>query len=335
MVTSTASRQPRILRMGHPLAFAAFLRQVGAPVDKYFRRAGLPTLCENPNAFVPLHKAWAFMNEAAQSVDPSLGWHVGRFVGQQNLNGDLLQKLKNAPSLFNAIQLLIRLSSVEASHVHLGIIERPNHILLFTHYPSMKGEAGYTSSQSYQIGAILGVIRQFIGESWIPDEIGVEFPVVPDIAKEFLPSSRVLARQKAGYIAIPRSYLHLPPPSRAVRSEGSGEQLPSSTELDYPDTLRALLKPYLSEGYPSASLAASLIDTSIRTLARRLSDSGTTYRQLVDNLRFDEAKNLLKNTNAQIIDVAGAVGFDDPAHFARMFRRIGGISPHEFRKIIH
>ena len=31
-------------------------------------------------------------------------------------------------------------------------------------------------------------------------------------------------------------------------------------------------------------------------------------------------------------DVGIATGFSDPTHFARMFRRIGGLSPLEFRK---
>ena len=271
------------------------------------------------------------MNTAAQSEDPGLGWHVGRFVGEHNLNRALLGKLEHAPTLFQALQRLVRLSSAEASHLQLGIRERRDHIIFFTHYPDMKGVPGYASSQSYQLGAILGVIRHFTGENWMPDEIGVEYPVVPAVAEEFFPGSRILARQQVGYIAIPRSCLHLAPP-RYDSEEGGEDSLFLTKRFDYIDTLCALLKPYLSEGYPSASLAASLIDTSVRTLARRLSASGLTYRAVVDEVRFDEAKKLLENTSAQIIDVADAVGFEDPAHFARMFRRVGGLSPREFRK---
>ena len=74
--------------------------------------------------------------------------------------------------------------------------------------------------------------------------------------------------------------------------------------------------------------------TSSRTMKRRLAVSGTTYRAVVDELRFNEAKELLANTSARVIDVASAVGFDDPSHFARMFRRVGGLSPREFRKTL-
>jgi AraC-like DNA-binding protein len=106
-------------------------------------------------------------------------------------------------------------------------------------------------------------------------------------------------------------------------------------EFDYADALGALLKPYLPGGYPSARLAASLMDTSERTLARRLRGCGVTYRAMVDQVRFSEARKLLQDTDLRITDVAIAVGFDDTSNFARMFRRIGGLSPRQFRKAGH
>jgi len=164
----------------------------------------------------------------------------------------------------------------------------------------------------------------------MPDEIGIEHPIVPAIAKKLFPGSRISARQRVGYIAIPRSCLHLAPP-RDDSEEGGKDSLIASESFNYVDTLRVMLKPHLTDFRVSAPLAASLMDTSLRTLKRRLSASGTSYRMVVDELRFNEAKKLLENANARIIDVASAVGFDDPAHFARMFRRVGGLSPREFR----
>lgn len=98
------------------------------------------------------------------------------------------------------------------------------------------------------------------------------------------------------------------------------------------DTLSALLEPHLSEGYPSENLAASLMGTSVRTLARRLSESGVRYQDVVDNLRYKRAVNLLSNSDRRIINVASAVGFSDLGNFSRMFRRVGGIPPREFRQ---
>ena len=103
-------------------------------------------------------------------------------------------------------------------------------------------------------------------------------------------------------------------------------------EYDYADTLRELLKPHLAQGYPTTRLAAALMDTSLRTLARRLSECGVSYRTLIDELRFDSARELLRHPGTRISDVADATGFEDPTHFTRMFRRVGGLTPGQMRK---
>ena len=75
------------------------------------------------------------------------------------------------------------------------------------------------------------------------------------------------------------------------------------------------------------------MNTSERTLARRLSAHGLTYGALVDDVRFTAAKKFLQRPGARVGEVANAVGFDHQGHFTRMFRRIGGLSPRQFQKL--
>ena len=105
-------------------------------------------------------------------------------------------------------------------------------------------------------------------------------------------------------------------------------------DLDYPDRLRAVLRSYLSERYLTEQIAANLMETSVRTLTRRLSEHNVRYGALIDELRFTTAKEQLRDTDQRIMDIAQSVGFEDQAHFTRMFRRIGGLSPREFRRAV-
>ena len=321
---------PPILRLGHVLAFSAFLKHIGAPTERKLRRQGLAVYCDDPDQFVPVCKAWSFFHASAQSEEPMLGWHVGRYVGDHNLNRHLLQRLETAPTLYLALKWLIDFASSEASHVHLGVIERRSDILFFTHYPAMKGRPGYTASQTYQLGLIIGLIRHFLGPNWVPEEIGIEYPEVPKVVEELYPGARVMPRQEFGYLAVPRSSLHVavvaaPPAGRVEYSPVLMKN------FDYAETLATLLHAYLPGGYPPARLAASLLETSVTTMGRRLSECGTSYRSLVDRARFTAAKELLQGTDMRITDVSLAIGFDDSSNFARMFRRIGGLSPRQFR----
>jgi len=62
-----------IIRLAHPLAVASYLQHMGAPEARYLRKQGLPTLCEDPNVFVSIHKTWLFFADAAAREDQWLG----------------------------------------------------------------------------------------------------------------------------------------------------------------------------------------------------------------------------------------------------------------------
>ena len=333
MGTATRPSTTPLIRLGHPQAFAAFLQEIGTPTDRLFRRVGLPVYCDDPTEFVPLRHAWSLFDAAARLEDPQIGWHVGRFYGDKKLSAPFLRKLETAPTLYQALKRLVRMISAEASHLQLGILERRDDILFHTQYSTIKDWPGYEGSQAYQLEVYLDLIRHFVGKHWVPTEIGIETATVAPIVEAHFPGSRIRTNQRVGYIAVPRSCLHM-----AARNSGSDvaseDTVVLARQFDYVDTLRALLRAYLSDGYPSAQKVASLMGTSVRTLARRLSDHGLTYRALVDEVRLEAAKDLLVDTDARIGDVARSVGFDDPAHFSRMFRRIGGLSPREFRTAV-
>lgn len=327
MATPGNTGTPPIIRMAHPLAFAAFMRHIGAPVERHLRRQGLPTLCNDPSDFVPLRRAWSFFDATAQAEDPMLGWHVGRYVGDHNLNDKLLHQLESKPSLYQALQHLVRMISSEASHLQIGILERDRDILFYTHYPGRRAEPGYMTSQAYQLGVYLDFMRHFLGRHWVPPEMGIEYPTVPPVAESHFPGSRILASQEMGYIAVPRSCLHM-----RVENTGGAKQndLILAKDFDWVKTLRTLLKSYMADGYVTKQSSASLLGTSVRTLTRRLSEQGLTYGSLMDEVRFDAAKDMLQTPGMRVMDVARAVGFEDHSDFTRMFHRVGGLTPREF-----
>ena len=178
-VTSTKNSTPALLRYAHLLAFESFLLQKGASVEHYLHRNGLPVFCEDPNAFLPLLKIWSFFDDVARHEAPEIGWLVGRHVGDKKLNAKLLREVESAPTLFLGMNRLIKKISMEATDLDIGIHRHRNDYLFYMHYPGMSGVSGYTTSQAYQIGFFLGLIRHFLGQQWTPDRIGIESPVVP------------------------------------------------------------------------------------------------------------------------------------------------------------
>jgi len=320
---------PPLIRFAHPMAFQQYLRRVGAPADRYLRQNGLPALCEEPDVFVPVMRVWAFFNEASRTEDPLLGWHAGKFVGDHALNANLLRTIEQAPTLLSAIEKLCTLVRTEGSDIDIGIFDRPEDVLFYTHYWGRSEMPGYHISQAYQLSVFLDLIRFFLGRDWSPTQIGLEARQIPPGLEETLPDTQILVSQRFGFIAIPRKFL-----CRTVPETDTERGRAVNEYFDYVETLREVIKAYLPEGYVSEKTAAELMDTSVRTLTRKLANHGISYGKLVDDVRFEVAKEQLGNTERRIIDITRSSGFKDQANFTRMFRRISGITPGQFRRLL-
>ena len=281
---------------------------------------------------VPLRKAWGLFDDAAKREDRDIGWHVGQFCGDNELSHGLLKKLEKATTLYRALQLFIQMVSTEASHLQLGILNRSFDVLFYTRYSGMRDEPGYRSSQAYQLGVYTDLVRHFTGPGWSPLEIGIEAPDVPAPLRDLYPASSVRVSQPFGYIAIHRCDLSRTLCSNHEKGEAV-DGLTNFAELSYPDLVSRLLEPHLPQGYPTLQFAAELMETSPRTLSRRLSDCGTGFQFLVDELRYRKSCDSLSENGRPINDIAWSVGFADQANFNRFFRRMAGVAPREFRKL--
>lgn len=77
---------------------------------------------------------------------------------------------------------------------------------------------------------------------------------------------------------------------------------------------------------------AESVRTSPRTLQRRLHGAGLTYARVVQQVRFEIARRMLRDPAQKIRDVARTLGYSDPAHFTRAFQRWTGLTPRDFRR---
>jgi AraC family transcriptional regulator, transcriptional activator of pobA len=75
--------------------------------------------------------------------------------------------------------------------------------------------------------------------------------------------------------------------------------------------------------------ALAVSDRHLRRLCREA--TGLSAQAFVEAIRLREACRLLAYTRMQVQEVGFSLGFDDPAYFARAFRRVTGLSPGDYR----
>ncbi|MET3547064.1 two-component system response regulator YesN [Paenibacillus favisporus] len=60
--------------------------------------------------------------------------------------------------------------------------------------------------------------------------------------------------------------------------------------------------------------------------------TGDTYLNFLTQIRMNKAKELLERTDLKVYEVCQRVGYSDPQHFARMFEKVAGCKPRDYRK---
>jgi AraC-like DNA-binding protein len=94
-----------------------------------------------------------------------------------------------------------------------------------------------------------------------------------------------------------------------------------------------LLRRELAKDLANAAIVttARALGLSVRSLQRRLEDEGLSFRDLLEEVRFERAAQLLTDTDDKIAAVAREAGFESESAFAAFFRRRSGLAPTEGR----
>jgi AraC-like DNA-binding protein len=110
------------------------------------------------------------------------------------------------------------------------------------------------------------------------------------------------------------------------------EALEAKHSLKFPDQVRRVLRSALLTGHHSENQIAALFSMHSHTLRRRLKDAGTSFHELVDECRFEIAREMLGNTSLSVGEIGASLGYSRASSFIRAFRRWSGMTPGQWRQ---
>lgn len=137
---------------------------------------------------------------------------------------------------------------------------------------------------------------------------------------------------------LPREALAIPLPDRdplirrylEAHAETLLAELPAAAPPFVAQVREAIAVELATSGAELARVARRLA-ASPRTVQRRLEEAGTSYQELVEDVRSTLARALLRDRSRSIIDVAFELGYADLKGFYRAFRRWTQTTPADWR----
>jgi AraC-like DNA-binding protein len=315
------------------MPFADICSEVGGPTETLLQKFRLPvSLEEKFDHYVPILRAIQFAEAAQRSQGiGDIGFLASQRLQFCHLSEKLRSIIRYSPTLLVALQQTCRHGQSEDTNLSMWLETHDGHLRVCTKLLGTAGLQHLEHSQWLQNLFVIHIVRQFVGPGWAPATVGFEARYMPGGEPQaFWSNTRFLSAQAASWVDVPVAYLSLPrlgyepPPNPPAEQAG-----PPVDELI--GMLQLMLPSYLDERIPSISEIAEMANISVRSFQRKLSSVALTYSDLVDGVRFENAKKLLRDTDAKIIDVALSLGYSEPASFTRAFRRLAGVAPRQYR----
>lgn len=105
---------------------------------------------------------------------------------------------------------------------------------------------------------------------------------------------------------------------------------------DHGDAVVLAAQRWIADNYAVAAPVAEMVRRSrlsSRTFKRRFrAATGETTISYVQRIRVERAKRALETGSAPIEEISWAVGYEDAASFRRLFKRVAGLTPGEYRR---
>lgn len=293
--------------------------------------------CEPVAVRVPLAEYRRLLERAISLTgEPAIGLRAGLHASESAF--DLLAPLvAHVPSLRDGIREIRRFQSLFFGGAYLHFSERSGVARLRWEFPRAHTASDRCIAEFLTAGMVR-MLRAFgCGRS---DIHAVCFehrkPPYHHVYSSVFQGAERFSEERTGidFAAhlLDRPHLHSNPALQTlIRAEVEQRLARVSRPARVVDRLQAYLRNQPAARIPDMPVAARDLGVSVRSLRRRLTEEGLSYRVLCQALQRDHACAMLRSCDFTLQGVAYALGFADMASFHRAFKRWTGRTASEYR----
>jgi AraC-like DNA-binding protein len=319
-----------------------YLRERGADPAAILARAGLATEdLSNPERRVALIRFLELLETCADELgDPHFGLRFG--VQYDPRHGGVVGNVAlTSRTVRGALRIIGRYLPTMVDSTVYGLDEEGGTAFAYFYYidPLMMT---YRQKNDWGIAFLCNVIRRGLGDpQWAPAEVLVPHlqPESASVRRERMRLLRAKVRGGHAWAGIRFDAALLDRPmktadgmiERLMRHYGDLQLAGRETQQDELQRLRRSIAQLIVEGDSSVERLAHSLGWSVRTLQRRLAARGSSYSDLLGDVRKALALNLLENGSLGIAQIAYCLGYSDVSTFNHAFRRWVGQAPRDYR----
>ena len=322
-----------VQRVGGLVAVPDLLRSLGVVAEPVLAAAGLPAQAlDAPSSRIPYVAMLRLLAAcAARSRSPHFGLLAGQAWRLQDL-GLLGEMMCHAPTVGDALRTMVAYQQLNALGGAPVLLEQGDTVELgYVVYHPSPGPLDAVFDTALAAGVQL--MRSLAGTRWHPRRVGLPRAAPADgdlytrhfgcpvrfdderAAFEF--DADTMSRPIAGADSQRWRALHA-----QIRRQGDAQLVPALYR-----TVRTLL----AQGAANRQATAQQLALHRRTFNRRLRAQGTSFREILDDVRHEAARQLLRDTALPVIGVAAALGYAEASSFNHAFRRWSGLAPTAWR----
>ena len=307
-------------------------------VKRLFDRVGVPlAIMAEPERMLPLRDLVDLFETAAHITgDPLLGLRVG--IQMADKFGAWSRYARSAPDLRGGLARGTRTIGYHQTGTRLELTVEGD-VAKYAYHMELRRPDDGRQHLEHTLPALLSTFRSYAGANWRPLHIEVDYPADRRLADiEDMLAIPIHADAPAMAVVFDASELDLPfnslhmqgPPVTRFELNAMVRQRPPTSLAGI---VAEIVRTRLLEGQADIEGVAERLDTGARSLQRKLDNEGWSYRQILGDVRLSRARHLLAETHLPITEIAFMLGYSDPAHFTRAFRRADAVSPNAYRRI--
>jgi AraC-like DNA-binding protein len=316
------------------------LKVAGLPVEDILGKAGIkPYLLNQKAARLPFRQHADLLVLAARATENGcFGMELAMKEIDPRDGGLLVYAALSSKTFGDALKVLKRYLHVlnEAADVRSVVSEETAIIEFDLSEPSAKD---LRQATEFGMTNLVRSLRFLTGTQVRPVEVDFHHPRNHEIAKfERFFGCPVRFGAKQNSVAFSRRHLALPIATADDRLLGIltayCDEILAKRKRTSPDLrhrVERVMVKLLSRGEAQTERVANELGMSVRTLARRLSESGTTFAKILDALRHDMALKYLQDPALTLSQITFLLGYSELSAFSHAFKRWTGTTPGEWR----